>query len=87
MRSRDGPADRREIILMMENRDISVQRVVSRIPNLSINKEHLLMNLHRVVKKLFWGLHSEWHIPMRYLRSKRPEARTASLVLGNGTVH
>lgn len=40
---------------MMENRDISVQRVVSRIPNLAINEQYLLMNLEQVVKTSFLG--------------------------------
>lgn len=45
MRGRDGPACRREIILVMEDGDISVQRMVSGVSNLTINEEYFLMNL------------------------------------------
>lgn len=45
VRSRDGPADRREAILVMEDGDISVQRVVSGVSDLTINEKYLLMNL------------------------------------------
>lgn len=38
MGCRDGPADRREIILVMVDGDTSVQWMVSRISNLAIDK-------------------------------------------------
>lgn len=47
MRGRDGPARRWEIILMVENADISVQRMVSGISNLTVDEEYFLVNLGR----------------------------------------
>lgn len=49
--SRDGPADRREAILVMEDRDISVQRVVSGVSDLTVNEEHFLVNLSSLISK------------------------------------
>lgn len=44
---RDGPADRREIILVMVDRYISVQRLISGVSGLAINEKHFLMDLLR----------------------------------------
>lgn len=45
MRSVDGPADGREVILVMEDCNISVQRMISGVTDLAIDEENLLMNL------------------------------------------
>lgn len=47
MGCRYGPAERREIILVVEDRHIAVQRVLTRISNLSIDEKYFLMNLGR----------------------------------------
>lgn len=41
----DGPAERREIILVVVDGDISVQRMLSRVANLAINEEDFLVDL------------------------------------------
>lgn len=45
MGCRDGPAERREIILVVVDRDISVQRMLSRVANLAIDEENFLVDL------------------------------------------
>lgn len=45
MRRRDGPADRREVILVVIDCDSSVQRMLSWVTDLAIYEEHLLIDL------------------------------------------
>jgi hypothetical protein len=51
MRRRDGPADRREVILVVIDCDSSVQRMLSWVTNLAINEEDLLIDLSRGQRK------------------------------------
>jgi hypothetical protein len=45
MGCRDGPADRREIILVMVDGDTSIQWMMSWISDLAVNKQDFLMYL------------------------------------------
>jgi hypothetical protein len=49
VRCRDGPADRREIILVMEDCQIAVQWVLTRVANLAIDEENFLVDLRELV--------------------------------------
>lgn len=46
MRCRDGPAGRREIILVVIDGDISVQRMLPWVADLTIYEQHFLVDLH-----------------------------------------
>lgn len=45
---RDGPADRREVILMVEDCQIAVQRVLTRVADLAIDEENFLVDLREL---------------------------------------
>lgn len=68
VRRRDGPADRREVILMVEHCDKSVQRMISGVSDLSIYQEDLLMHLERCEPPVGFSV-GEFVIPRNYQRS------------------
>lgn len=84
MRGRDGPARRGKIILMVENADISVQRMISGISNLTVDEDYFLVNLERDLLAIslfekYWLRSGS--IPMNCQRSTQSGVRMGSLEL------
>ena len=90
MRGRDGPARRWEIILVVENADISVQRMVSGVSNLAVDEEYFLVNLRKDFLAIsLWGnclLHSG-PIPMNCQRSTQSGVRMENWELVSDRAH